>query len=212
MPREHSSGAPPSPATTLAVILGASKWPRWKGEAAATLGGGRQFLSSALGFKEYLCDPRGFNLPAENLLWLFDTDAGPDDLDRELSVFLKRRTAARGRGGEPARDLLIYYVGHGGFEGGDSDYYLMIRNSRPDGLGVSSLRMVSLARTIKEAARSLRCYLILDCCFAARAVEPLMSPAADLAAARTESAFEQYPNRGTALLCSSAKDKASQAP
>lgn len=211
MSRENPT-APPSPETTLAVILGASEWPRWKGGAGETLGGGKQFLRSANDFRKYLCDPRGFNLPEENLLWLFDEAASPDDLDRQLSEFLKKRTVAPGRAVTAVRDLLIYYVGHGGFDGGDSDYYLMIRNSRPENRGVSSLRMVSLARTIKESARHLRCYLILDCCFAARAVGSLMSPAADLAAAKTESAFEDYPNSGTALLCSSGKDKASQAP
>ena len=207
-----SQTAPPSPETTLVVILGASKWPRWKKGAEGDLGGGTQFRNSAHGLREYLCDPHGFNLPEKNLLWLFDKEGSPDDLDRELSAFLRGRTAEHERKQTPARDLLVYYVGHGGFEGGDFDYYLMIRNSRSDNRGISSLRMVSLAKTIREGARHLRCYLILDCCFAARGVEPLMSPASDLAVVSTKSAFEASPNRGTALLCSSAKDKASQAP
>jgi hypothetical protein len=209
------NGTPPkesgaSPRTTLVVILGASKWPKWK--ELNGLDDGIAFRNSADEIERYFCNSRGFNLPKENLLTLFDVDGDPDSLDSQVSEFLKNRTNALKNEQNPARDLIVYYIGHGGFEGGDSDYYLAIKNSRPDNRAVSSLRMEVLAKTVKDNARHIRCYLILDCCFSGEAIKFMQSTVLDIAEAKTRNAFQHYPNKGTALLSSSAKDKPSQAP
>lgn len=68
--------------------------------------------------------------------------------------------------------------------------------------------MESLAHTIKENTRSLRRILILDCCFAATAVQ-YQSAAPEVAFRQTIQVFEEkdkgrgFPSRGISLLCSS---------
>src|SRR5437588_45342 len=111
----------PSPQTTLLVLLGASAWPFMpefqRSEA---------FANAARRLKAYFLNPRPFGLPTENLLDLFDADKSADELDIEIGQFLERRLAAMKATRNPARDLLLYFIGHGGFVGRDSDFYLAI--------------------------------------------------------------------------------------
>jgi len=65
---------------------------------------------------------------------------------------------------------------------------------------LSSYPIKSLALTLREHARHLRRYLILDSCFAAAAYEAFMSPPLEVACQKT---LEEFPRRGTALLCAS---------
>src|SRR5260370_30927412 len=154
----------PSPQTTLLILLGASAWPFMpefqRSEA---------FANAARRLKAYFLNSQTFGLPAENLLDLFDADKSADELDMEIGQFLERRLAAMKAAGNAARDLLLYFIGHGGFVGHDSDFYLAIRRTRMDSPRASGMQMLSLADTLTERARHLRRIIIFDWSFAAPA-------------------------------------------
>ncbi len=154
----------PSPQTTLLILLGASAWP-YSPEFQPS----EAFANAARRLKAYFLNPRLFGLPAGNLLDLFDSNHSPDDLDVEMRQFLDQRIGAMRATGNVARDVLLYFVGHGGFVGRDADFYLALRRTRMDNPRTSGLQMMSLADTLTEKARYLRRIIILDCCFAAAA-------------------------------------------
>lgn len=194
----------PSPQTTLVVLLGASEWPR-----CPELPSSNAFTNSARELQAYLLDPLHFGIPTENFLDLFDIDESADDIDSAICDFLDQRTAEMRASGNEARDLLVYYVGHGDFAEPQADYILAIRRTRSNNPGASSIRIDSLARTLKAKARRLRRILILDCCFAAAAFQSFQSAPGQAAIQQVVDAFEEkskgsgYAERGTALLCSS---------
>jgi hypothetical protein len=195
--RRTTDGTPIFPKTTLAIILGASAWPKWE-----ELGAHEAFRKSAEDFEGYLLNE--FGLPEANLRNFFDAEIGPDALDEAIDEFLATRKAELKAAGTPATDLLMFYTGHGNFQLGNDDFFLALRNSRKGRPDVSALRMTSLAATLKEQARHLRRFLILDCCFAAAAGKYLQSGAAvEAVAVQTMDAFKEMPKKGTALLCSS---------
>lgn len=198
------AGAQVSPGTTLVVLLGASEWP-----LAHSLSGSPSFARSAHDFREYMLADTGFALPAENLLDLFDSEHSPSQIDAEIARFLEARTSALRGMNLSASDLLLYYVGHGGFTGRGHDYYLAIRSTREDSEGISSVRITDLADTLQKRARNVRRFLILDSCFAGSAYKEFQ--AAPLSAAR-EKTLDVFPVKGTALLCSSGARDPSLAP
>src|SRR5229473_1555288 len=102
----------PSPQTTLFILLGASAWP-----FSPEFQSSEAFAHAARRFKAYFLHPRPFGLPLENLLDLFDSNQSPDELDVEMRDFLEQRMAAMKASGQAARDVLLYFVGHGGFVG-----------------------------------------------------------------------------------------------
>ena len=202
--------AVPSPQTTLVVLLGASKWPY-----SPDFPPSQAFTNAARRLKEYFLDPKAFGLPSGNLLDFFDSDQSADDLDREIGQFLDQRISRMKAGGLAARDLVVYFVGHGGFAGGDAEYYLAIRRTRAANPTASGIRIVSLAYTLKEKARYLRHIVILDCCFAAAAFSAFQASPAQAAITQTLEAFrvpgkgDGIPGRGTSLLCSSRHNRPS---
>jgi tetratricopeptide (TPR) repeat protein len=188
----------------LAIILGASTFPN-----APNLAEGRAFYISAADLREYLCDQRGLALPRRNILSLFDDSRSPSEQLMEVASFLVRRDLELKNEGTRAEDLLIYYVGHGLFTRGDQAYCLAVRSTNQINEGATSIRAGDLAGVIKEKAAFLRRYLILDCCFAANIQKEFQSGA--LSAVRVQIANE-FPERGTALLCSSNAHVPSLAP
>jgi uncharacterized caspase-like protein len=194
----------PSPQSTLLILLGASEWP-----FAPEFQGSEAFAKAAQRLRAYFLNPRPFGLPPENLLDLFNSNQSADELDVAISQFLGQRIAALRATGQPARDLLLYFIGHGGFVGRDSDFYLAIRRTRMDNPRASGLQMMSVADTLTERARHLRRIIILDCCFAAAAFSAFQSGPAQVALEKTVDAFEVrqkavgVPTKGTTLLCSS---------
>jgi hypothetical protein len=195
----------PSAETTLFVILGASEFP------LAELTPSPAFLNSANALGEYLLDSDGFGLPTENLLSLFDTTEAPSDLLGKIGDFLAR--SADRPEERRARDLVVYYVGHGGFSD-DNEYFLAIRATRKDGKWFTSIQIKALAQTLKEHGRHLRKYLILDCCFSAAAYTAFQSGPLPAALQKTKGEFEglEAPGRGTALLCASGPRDPAKAP
>src|SRR2546425_4279 len=103
----------PSAQTTLVILLGASEWPY-----SPDFERSEAFANSAGALAEYFLDPHLFNLPRENLLNLFDSNQSPDDIDIEIGQFLDKRKSELSEFGTSARDLIIYFTGHGGFADG----------------------------------------------------------------------------------------------
>ena len=195
----------PSSQTTLVILLGASQWPH-----SPDFEGSEAFANSANDLAAYFLDPDLFNLPRENLLNLFDSYQSPDDIDIEIGQFLDKRILELSKTGLQARDLVVYFTGHGGFADGGSSYYLAIRRTRSINRIASGIPIISLAHTIREKARFLRRVVILDCCFAgAAAVTFEGNGPAYAAIQRTVEAFDIHtkgrgiPRKGTSLLCSS---------
>ncbi len=194
----------PSPETTLVILLGASTWPYVPSFTPSDA-----FANSLKDFREYLLNPSLFALPLQNLLDLFDTNQSSDDIDKEIGFFLEKRVTEMREQGYTASDVLVYFVGHGGFTDGDSHYFLAIRRTRIDNPSASSILIESLARTLKEKARHLRRILILDCCFSASASRFFQAEPTQVAIAQTIDAFKVldkgygFPTKGTSLLCSS---------
>jgi hypothetical protein len=188
----------PKPETTLAVILGASSWPHHT-EFQASI----SFRKSAEAFRDYLLDENGFKLPLANLCYLFDSPQTSMEIISKISQFLHERNDIL------PRDLIVYYVGHGGFRESTSEYYLAIQMTQRPDLYLSSIPIQSLATSIKEEARFLRRYIILDSCFSAAAYVSFQSGPIEVAFQKIADAL---PEAGTALLCSSGPREPSKAP
>ena len=198
------TGQDPTPQTTLVILLGASEWPD-----SPDFPGSKAFANVAGNFRAYLLNPQHFGLPEENFLDLFDTEHGPEKIDQAIRQFLDQRTLALQQAGKPPRDLLFYFVGHGGFWGRHSEYYLAVRRTSSDRPYVSGIRMESLATALTDKARYLRRLIILDCCYAAAAFTAFQAEGpAQVAVRQAVDVFKEKAKRvgkGTSLLCSSGK-------
>jgi hypothetical protein len=194
----------PTPRTTLAIILGASEFPK-----SPELGSNVAFLSSALDFKGYLLDPNGFALPEKNLLDLFDSPDPVTEQDEQVRTFLQTRVKELKDLGDLAKDLILYYVGHGAFADPGSQYFLALRDTKENSGSLSGYPIHSLARTLKQNAAQLRRYLILDCCFSAAAYQAFQSGPLEVARQQTQ---EELPPKGTALLCAAGARVPAKAP
>ena len=203
---------------TLAIVFGASEWPFYPDFQDAP-----SFRHSAHEMADYLRSPAGLNLPARNVKVLVDAfDPAPEILE-QMWDFIRTHRAALAKDGTPATDLLLYYVGHGGFSDSDA-FFLSTRSTNEDDPLATSITAESLGRLVREAASGLRTYVVLDCCFAASASKEFMSagpvgvagaqlaevlpPQGDSAAAQGG----QLPAYGTALLCASGPREPAKAP
>lgn len=191
------------PATTLAILLGASEFPK------AGLTSSPSFLHSARDFATCLLDERYFGLPRANLLDRFDSEQSADPLDEEISEFLRTRQAQARVAGQPITDLLVYYVGHGDFSANAGEYFLTLRNTRRESLDITGYPADVLARTLTMEAAGLRRYLILDCCFSAAAYKSFQSGPLEVS---RQLLLERLPKRGTALMCASSAHAPALAP
>lgn len=196
------------PETTLAIILGASNFPKTDG----LLFPSASFRKSAEDFRDYLLSPDHFELPEDNLLYLFDASDASSRLDEKVGEFIKGKVEASKSSRKIISDVIVYYVGHGGFAAGTSEYYLALSDTRNNNPLFSSYSIRALATTLKEFARNIRRYVILDCCFSASAYSAFMSSGpGQVASKKASEAFEQ-PGKGTALLCASSAANPAIAP
>ena len=187
---------------TLALLIGASQFPY-----SPSLGNGDAFENSAEDFRQYLDDTKGLNLPPADVLDLFNDARPAGTLLDEIIEFLNRRQSKKTS--TNVERLLVYYVGHGGFTPVGQEYFLAVRSTRERNEGPSSIRISDLGHIIRDNARFLCQYLILDCCFSAQAYKAFQSGPGDAAIAKT---LDSVPRRGTALLCSSGPKEVSLAP
>ena len=201
-----ASALPPTAPTTLVIVLGASAWPNSPGFQPS-----EAFLHAAQKFRDYLLDthPHGFGLPVANLLDLFDADSGASNQLARLSSFLKERTEILSAANQAVRDVLVSFVGHGGFAGSSHDFYLLPQQADARILRASGISIKALEEVLREKARQMRQYLILDCCFAGAAFRLFQGGPDQAAIAKTLDAFavqarsRGFPRKGMALLCSS---------
>lgn len=193
-----------SPRQTLAVFIGASIFRR-----APRLAQGQAFRKSAEDFRDYVLQSDGLGLPHQNLEWIFDDARSPSEQLEDIGAFLESRCAELKDSGTPAEDLIVYYVGHGLFCGADQHYCLAIRPTAERNEGLTSIRVSDLATVIKDRARFLRKFFILDCCFAASAYRELQSGPLQ---SQRKKVMDSLPTRGTTLLCSAGSQDASLAP
>ena len=103
---------------------------------------------------------------SSEILDKFDSEDLPNQLCLDIGRFLKSANAPT--------DLLVYYVGHGGFMNDameNSDYFLALRKTTDADKYATGLRVNDLAQAINRNAVSLRAVIILDCCYSAKAVK-----------------------------------------
>ncbi|HEX4703322.1 MAG TPA: caspase family protein [Pseudonocardiaceae bacterium] len=113
-------------------------------------------------------------------------------------------TALR-RARDDATDLfLVYYAGHGLTWSDRHELYLAMTDTNSDDVGTSALSCAVVRQIFLESAAKNR-VLIVDCCFAGRAIESSMSGGADavLAEVDVEGAF---------TLAATARNAPAQAP
>jgi hypothetical protein len=199
------STAPPQPRLTLVVMLGGSTYPR------NPAFDNPRFKRSAEALRAYFEDQSGFGLPVQNLLWLFDSKRGPNEINDQIEEFLS--AAVKLPQNERPLDVIVYFIGHGFFDDSRS-YHLAIPSFKP-GAPEYSYRFRLLQRTVKEQMRFARKFYLLDACYAASAARELMSaePVALHVVREIEAgASDDLPERGTAVLCAASKDDEALAP
>lgn len=190
---------------TLAVIFGASEFPHCGDLFKKSV----SFKNSAEDFKNYLLSKDNLNLPEENVKYLFDSTASSTDIIEEIFNFIRNR-AVDIRKNHPSNtiDVIIYFVGHADTHGYAREMCFAIRNTRRSSVGQSSILCSALSTVIKEEQQGyFRRHIILDCCYAAEAVRFFQSDSTFFS--KIEDVF---PQRGTALLCSSSKYSPSISP
>jgi hypothetical protein len=190
----------PSPPgkTTLVAILGASEFPRSAFEPSPA------FEAAASKMLDYFLDPDGYNLDHANYIWLFDYLLDPSGTLDRLAGFITDRITVLKQDATSVSDLIIYYVGHGGFDEED-EFFLATRTTNDLNKGVSSIRIRALATTITNTARWLRTTLILDACFSAAAAVAFQSELVQAMGRKIDDA--PFPQHGVALLAAASKSK-----
>lgn len=172
------------------VFIGSQRFPKSKHFHPSPA-----FFNSYQRIKSFFCDTGCIGLPSENMLDLFDSEEGPDDQDARISAFIEQL-----KNHQQVSDIIIYYIGHGGYAPQNGGYLLAIRTSRDDNLGISSITMKSLAGTISKKAKDLRTFIILDCCFSGEAKNVFQSGQSHVLGKVIE---DEFPSEGVALFCSS---------
>jgi tetratricopeptide (TPR) repeat protein len=154
--------ASPQPDTIIALIFGASRWPDCpKFPEAPSL------ERSADAFIQYLRSEEGLCLPLRNIKSLFGSFDDPSEQLNQAQTFVDQRRREGIDQGRPISDLLLFYAGHGDFERDGRDFYLTIRRTHKDRPLLTSITAGSLGNWVRQTARDLRTFLIIDCCFAA---------------------------------------------
>lgn len=186
-------------AQSAAIILGASDWPKYPAFQSHPA-----FKNSADFVREYLL---GHGLLRGNLLPLFDDESQPGIILERLRQFLDDRSS------QGVRNVLLYYVGHGGLR--DNGYFLAMRCTSADEVEDTALNVGRLARALRQRASNARQVVIIDACYAAAAVGKFIyqSGTGDIVDRQIR---EQLPDtdveRGTCLLCAAAARVAAKIP
>jgi hypothetical protein len=190
---ERDTLSPPEPATMISVLIGASEFPRKPDWSNPVLG------TSARALRDYVLSPAGLALTPEQLLDLFDDDADPAGQLLRIADFL---TAAH-----TARDLLLYYIGHGGFYG--DDYHLGVRSTQRGREFFTTIESKKLAQIIRDEFHRKRVYVIFDSCFSASAASDWQGDEIGIAVRKMT---QRLPIHGTAFLAAASKYDVTRAP
>jgi endonuclease G len=188
----------------IVILLGASDYPK-----EPDLPGAESFRFAADAIRaclmeSYFSEEGGIS----RMLDLFDTEMDGPSIDNCIAEYLVEQIDGKAEGARPT-DLLVFYIGHGGFRDASSEYYLAIRTTQKRNRYFHSLPLGMLAGTIRRHAAKLRRYLFIDACFAGAAVANFQSPLPEVVRTKVSEVvwFEKgMPNAGTALLCASSKD------
>ncbi|HTT75671.1 MAG TPA: caspase family protein [Candidatus Binataceae bacterium] len=191
-------------AESVAIILGASEWPKYPSfEAHKAFGNCTDF------FRAYLFQ-HGLEQP--NLLWLFDDDDQPGEINQKIVDFL------RSKANSSIRNVLFYYVGHGGYRR-NGDYFLALHCTSQTNTELTTLAVRHIAGTLKTEACDKRQIVILDACYAAGATRDFLNLDANADEASREVAAqvrESLPaidiERGTSLFCAAGPKVKAKAP
>ncbi len=189
---------------SLAVILGASEWPNFPNFETRPA-----FQNSANFFRDYLLRDEGLGLPAENLLWLFDNEEHPGAIVDRISRFLRTNAEAA------IRNILFFYVGHGGYL--NKDYFVALRCTSQKNLDLTVLPVKFIAKTLYEETPHKRHIVIIDACYASGAVTPFIYQDAGIAVVEVprqirEVLSEVDIDKGSALFCAAGPKSKSKAP
>lgn len=106
---------------------------------------------------------------------------------------------------DAADDLfLVYYAGHGLTWSDRHELYLAMTDTRSDQVGTSALSCAAVRQIFRDSAAANR-VLIVDCCFAGRAIESSMSDPAAVV-------LNEVDVKGAFTLAATARNALAQAP
>jgi hypothetical protein len=180
--------------TCLTLILGTSRFPHLE------IDDNPAFAASARGFADCVAAQRDGEVAFRVESGLFDSAANVIEQRAEMDRLFTAHA--------DATDLLVYYVGHGGFLRKRQEYYLVLRDTREGTQDVTGLRSSSLAEAV--AHRFDRTYILLDACFAGEVLRDFQD--VDVSAAVARRTLSSLPARGVALLLASSKDRVAVSP
>jgi Caspase domain len=187
-------------AESVAIILGASEWPEYPSFEAH-----QAFQNSAEYFRDYLLRN---GLRAPNLLWRFNDKSQPGTIITDIAKFL------RDQADESVRNVVFYYVGHGGYR--DREYFLALPCTSQTTVELTTLAVRHIAKTLNENASDKRQIIIMDACYAAGAVKDFIYQGDDILEEVHQQIRESLPasdaERGTSLFCAAGPKIKAKAP
>jgi uncharacterized caspase-like protein len=177
----------PDPERTRVVLVGCARYADPRLPPLPSVRANLTDLGAAL------MSASGIRLPATHCTVVSDP-AGPAMVGSAL-----RRAA------EEAEDLfLVYYAGHGLTWTHRDELYLAMTDTDRDEVGTSALRCADVRQIFLDSAATNK-VLIVDCCFAGRAIESSMSGTADAVLAEVDV-------QGAFTLAATARNALAQAP
>lgn len=169
---------------TLIILFGASEYPKLGLNNSESL---KNAAESVNHFFE-----KKLNKKDVKVLNLFDTDMSFSAIITKMTEFI----ASNDQKGE-TQNLIVYYIGHGGFGNNFEDYYLTIKDSDDIDIYQTSFPSKSLAKILKEHTSNFRRFLFLDCCFAAKTINGFQGPLQETVLSKSVENVQ----KGTAILC-----------
>ncbi len=177
------------------VYLGASRFPYKEGLDKPSFAAAKQAAGAVL-TAEYLIASEVKSLD------LFDQELNQEQITDRVADFLKAPPKLT--------DLIIYYCGHGGFLPHKS-FYLTLRSTKDNREAGTGFSLRRFRLDLENLLFDKRIYLVLDCCYAAAAVDAWQSDkgAKEVIVNDIEMAF---PPRGTALIAAASRTSPALAP
>ncbi|MFF0488349.1 hypothetical protein ACFYTQ_04930 [Nocardia sp. NPDC004068] len=182
---------------TLAIICGASRWPRLNNFES-----NQGFSNTANQLSGYLTSENGLRIRPENLLWLFDSPEGSINQLDQIDAFFEERFRIFEAPSGAAVTIVLIYVGHGAFFGRERMYCLLLRDTHEPHLAATSLRVADLANALRARAPQSSQFIVLDACFAGVAFKDFQSDIQQIGYQKIENDLREVDARGVVLLCS----------